>query len=201
MDSFQTESALAARAKIRPPCALKHRVQQDYNSSLVNALNRIFKSNQALNSFKWLLTKLELSCVRNIISISEAFSRTGYPRSKITTPLGGTYPYRLCMGVPPTPPPPGVSTVIPCKEIRDTAFSVFIRSLRFFFFNKFFCFIIYGQHAGHAANSSAQTLLAQVKWGRRWGRRRRKRVVSGFIIQRWGPESLAKDQQTKDAFA
>ena len=61
------ESALSARAKIRPPCTLKHRVQQEYNSLLVNALNRIFKSNLFLNNFKWLLTKLELSCVRNII--------------------------------------------------------------------------------------------------------------------------------------
>ena len=61
------ESALAARAKIRPPCTLKHRVQQEYNSLLVNALNRIFKSNPSLNNFKWLLTKLELSCVRKII--------------------------------------------------------------------------------------------------------------------------------------
>ena len=43
MDSFQTaylskiaESAFAAHAKIRPPCTLKHRVQQEYNSLLVN---------------------------------------------------------------------------------------------------------------------------------------------------------------------
>ena len=65
--SKKAESALAARAKIRPPCTLKHRVQQEYNSLLVNALNRIFKSNLSLNNFKWLLTKLGLSCVRNII--------------------------------------------------------------------------------------------------------------------------------------
>ena len=31
-------------------------------------------------------------------------------------------------------------TVIPCQEIRDTEFSVFIRSLNFFF-KKFLCFI------------------------------------------------------------
>ena len=37
------------------------------NSLLVNALNHVFKSNLSLNNFKWLLTKLELSCVRNII--------------------------------------------------------------------------------------------------------------------------------------
>ena len=39
-------------------------MQQEYNSFallLVNALNRIFKSNLSLNNFKWLLTKLELS--------------------------------------------------------------------------------------------------------------------------------------------
>ena len=49
MDSFQTsaaylskmaESALAARAKMHPPCTLKHRLQQENNSLLVNALNR-----------------------------------------------------------------------------------------------------------------------------------------------------------------
>ena len=54
-------------AKIRPPCKLKHRVQQEYNSLLVNSLNRIVKSNLSLNNFKWLLTKLERSCARNII--------------------------------------------------------------------------------------------------------------------------------------
>ena len=31
------------------------RVQQGYNSLLVDSLNRIFKSNQSLNNFKWLL--------------------------------------------------------------------------------------------------------------------------------------------------
>ena len=58
--SKMVESALAARAKIHLPCTLKHRVQQEYNSLLVNALNRIFKSNLSLNNFKWLLTKVEL---------------------------------------------------------------------------------------------------------------------------------------------
>ena len=46
---------------------LRSKVQQEYKGLLVNALNRIFKSNWALNNFKWLLTKVELSCVRNII--------------------------------------------------------------------------------------------------------------------------------------
>ena len=48
--SKMVESALAARATIRQPCKLKHRVQQEYNSFLVNALNRIFKSNLSLNN-------------------------------------------------------------------------------------------------------------------------------------------------------
>ena len=38
---------------------LRSRVQQEYNGLLVNALNRIFKSNLSLNTFKWLLTKVE----------------------------------------------------------------------------------------------------------------------------------------------
>ena len=38
---------------------LRSRVQQENNSLLVNALNRIFKSNLSLNTFKWLLTKVE----------------------------------------------------------------------------------------------------------------------------------------------
>ena len=45
----------------------RSRVQQEYNSLLVNALNRILKSNLSLSNFKWLLTKLEHSCVRNIM--------------------------------------------------------------------------------------------------------------------------------------
>ena len=46
---------------------LRSRGQQEYNGLLVNALSRIFKSNLSLNNFKWLLTKVELWCVRNII--------------------------------------------------------------------------------------------------------------------------------------
>ena len=38
---------------------LRSRVQQEYNGLLVNALNRIFKSNLSLNTSKWLLTKVE----------------------------------------------------------------------------------------------------------------------------------------------
>ena len=58
---------------------LRSRVQQEYNSLLVNALNRIFKSNQSLNNFKWLLTKLELSRVRYIIPRSRKRLWNGYP--------------------------------------------------------------------------------------------------------------------------
>ena len=68
--SKMAESAFAACAKIRPPCMLKHRVQQEYNGLLANTLNHIFKSNLSLNNFKWLLTKLELLCARNIIPCS-----------------------------------------------------------------------------------------------------------------------------------
>ena len=39
---------------------LRSRVQEVYNGLLVNASNRIFKSNLSLNTFKWLLTKVEL---------------------------------------------------------------------------------------------------------------------------------------------
>ena len=42
---------------------LRSSVQQEYKGLLVNALNRIFKSNLSLNTFKWLLTKVDLSCV------------------------------------------------------------------------------------------------------------------------------------------
>ena len=77
--SKMAELALAARAKIRLPCMLKHRVQQEYNSLLVNALSRIFKSNLSLNNFKWLLTKLELLCVQNIIPHSRKRLLNGYP--------------------------------------------------------------------------------------------------------------------------
>ena len=105
MDSYQTaylskmaESALAAHAKIRPSCTLKHRVQQEYNSLLVNALNRVFKSNLSLNNF-WLLTKLELSCVRNIIPRSKSGASKSRPRWAAHTRIGNVWEY---------PPPPGL---------------------------------------------------------------------------------------------
>ena len=39
------------------------------------------------------------------------------PRSKFKTPLGGTYPYRKCMGAPPPPPPGGGRGL--CTHVRD----------------------------------------------------------------------------------
>ena len=77
--SKMAESALAARAKTRPPCTLKHRVQQEYNRLLVNALTRIFKSNLSLNKFKCLLTKVALSCVPTIIPRFRKLLWNGYP--------------------------------------------------------------------------------------------------------------------------
>ena len=50
--SKMAKSALAARAKIRLPCELKHRVQQEYNNLRVNHnYNKIVKSD-------WLSTAL-----------------------------------------------------------------------------------------------------------------------------------------------
>ena len=76
---------------------------------LVNALNRIFKSNLSLDTFKWLLTKVELSCIRNIIPRSRKRLWNGYPdlnqelQNHETPPLGfhdGTGGFRdeSCVG-------------------------------------------------------------------------------------------------------
>ena len=54
-------------------------VQQEYNSLLVNALNCIFKSSLSLNNYKWLLTKLEISCIRNITPRSRKASEMDTP--------------------------------------------------------------------------------------------------------------------------
>ena len=54
------DCGVSARGPPPPLCTLKES-QREYNSFLVNALNRIFKSNLSLNNFKWLLTKLKLS--------------------------------------------------------------------------------------------------------------------------------------------
>ena len=129
--SKMAESALAARAKIRLHCTLKHRVQQfilyfhlqpqfkyelfhilhikEYNSLLVNVLNRIFESNLSLNNFKWLLTKLELSCVRNIIPRSKKRLWNGYPvqnqELQNHDPVGRHIPVWVMYGSTPPPPP------------------------------------------------------------------------------------------------
>ena len=61
---------------------LRSRLQQEHNSLLVNGvntLNRIFKINLSLNTFKWLLTKAELLCVRNFIPRSRKRLWNGYP--------------------------------------------------------------------------------------------------------------------------
>ena len=95
--SKMAESALAASAKIRLPCMLKHRVQQEHNSLLVNPLNCIFKSNLSLNN-KWLLTKLELLCLRKIILRSRKCLFNRYPilnqELQNHDLSDGTYPYR-----------------------------------------------------------------------------------------------------------
>ena len=95
--SKMAESALEARAKICPPCMLKHRVQQEHNSLLVNPLNCIFKSNLSLNN-KWLLTKPELLCIRNIIPRSRKRLLNGYPvlnqELQNHDLSDSTYPYR-----------------------------------------------------------------------------------------------------------
>ena len=75
MDSFQTSARLfiqdggvSARGSRQITPALHAKTQGATKvQQFANALNRIFKSNLSLNNFKWLLTKLELSCVRNII--------------------------------------------------------------------------------------------------------------------------------------
>ena len=85
---------------------LLSRVQQEYNTLLVNALNRIFKSNLSLNNFKWLLTKLELSCIRNIIPRSKSRASKSRPRWAAHTRIGNVWEY---------PPPPGLhpNTTLP----------------------------------------------------------------------------------------
>ena len=107
-------SALAARAKIRPPCTLKPRVRQEYNSLLVNALKRIFESNLSLNNFKWLLTKLELSCVRNIIPRSRKRLWNRYPvlnqELQNHYPVGRHIPVKVMYGSI----PPGSPSLLTC---------------------------------------------------------------------------------------
>ena len=87
------ELALAARAKICPLCTLKHRVQPKYNSLLVNALNCSFKSSLSFNNFKWLLTKLGLSCVRNTIPRSKSGASKSRPHWAAHTRIGNVWEY------------------------------------------------------------------------------------------------------------
>ena len=61
---------------------LRSRLQQEYNSVLVNALNRIFKSNLSLNAFKWLLTKVESFCAFEILYPVLETRLKWIPRSK-----------------------------------------------------------------------------------------------------------------------
>ena len=88
---------------------LRSRVQQEYNGFLVNALNRIFKSNLSVNTFKWLPTKMELSCVRNIIPRSRKRLWNGYPvlnqELQNHDPFGRHIPVYVMYRS--TPPPPG----------------------------------------------------------------------------------------------
>ena len=92
---------------------LRSWVQQEYNGLLVNTLNRIFKSNLSLNNFKWLLTKVELWCVRNIIPRSSKRLWNGYPVAGASksrphwaadTRIGNVWEYHL-------PPPPGSEVI------------------------------------------------------------------------------------------
>ena len=73
------------------------------NSLFFNSLNRIFKGNLTSNNFRWLLIKLELSCVQNILSPDTgnvSKMDTPFTNTTFTTPLGDTFPYRYCIGVP-----------------------------------------------------------------------------------------------------
>ena len=93
---------------------LRSRVQQEYNSFLVNALNHFFKSNLSLNNFKWLLTKLGLSCVWSIIPRSRKCLWNEYPalnqELQNHDPVGRHIPVYVMYGSTP-PPPPGLSVV------------------------------------------------------------------------------------------
>ena len=78
---------------------------------LVNALNRIFKSNLPLNNLKWLLTKLELSCVRNIIPRYKSGASKSRPRWAAYTRIGNVWEY---------PPPPLRVSYPPTRALKKT---------------------------------------------------------------------------------
>ena len=96
---------------------LRSRVQQEFNSLLVNALNRIFK-NQPLNNFKWLLTKLELSELQNIIPRSKSGASKSRPRWAAHTRIGNVWEY----------PPPRAA----CSRRGGKVFPVFQYLTNFF---------------------------------------------------------------------
>ena len=77
---------------------LRSRVQQEYNGLLVNALNRIFKSNLSLKAFKWLLTKVEsfhaFEILYPVLENASEIPRSKSGASKSRPLLGGTFPYR-----------------------------------------------------------------------------------------------------------
>ena len=107
---------------------LRSKLQQEYNGLLVNALNRIFKSNLSLNNFKWLLTKVELSCVRKIIPRSRKRLWNGYPvlnqELQNHDPFGRHIPgYEPCpVQSPPHPTPDPPQTFLQyflvCKKLK-----------------------------------------------------------------------------------
>ena len=81
---------------------LRSRVQEEYNSLLVQCIepyqepmapDPIFKSNLSLNNFKWLLTKLELSCVRNILPRSKSGVSKSRLRWAAHTRIGNVWEY------------------------------------------------------------------------------------------------------------
>ena len=99
-------------------------MRQEYNSLLVNALNRVFKSDLSLNNFKWLLTKLpELSCVGNIIPRSRKRLRNGYPvlnqELQNHDPVGLHIHVQVMYGSTQPPPPKGGLTDYLKEPHRD----------------------------------------------------------------------------------
>ena len=101
---------------------LRSKVQQEYNGLLVNALNRIFNSNLSLNNFKWMLTKVELSCVRNIIPRSKKRLGNGYPvlsqELQNHNPFLRHIPVKVMHGCTPPPPPGPFRTCLCDREKR-----------------------------------------------------------------------------------
>ena len=118
LDSFQTSKRLfiqdggvSARGSRQNMPALHANTQGATRvQQFANALNRIFKSNLSLNDFKWLLTKLELLCVRNIIPRSRKRLWNGHPvlnqKLQKHNPVGWHIPVLVMYGSTPPPPAP-----------------------------------------------------------------------------------------------